>query len=121
VPLPRAPEIIEGIINIRGKVVPVLDVRSRFRLAPQPLHPSNQFIVAIADGRTVALRVDQVTRIAAIADRDIEDAKAVVPRSDYVAGVARLPEGLVLLHDLDAFLSHAESEEMDAAVDRVTA
>ena len=114
--LPRAPEIIEGILDMRGTTVPVLDIRSRFRLVPKPLHPSDQFVIALAGQRTVALRVDQVAGIESVEAEDIEDAKAIVPRAEYVAGVARLSSGLVLLHDLGTFLSEAEAEQFDAAV-----
>src|SRR5882672_6593162 len=46
VPLPRAPAIVEGLINLRGRIVPVLDVRSRFRVPAKPLEPSDHFIIA---------------------------------------------------------------------------
>ncbi len=119
--LPRAPEIIEGIIDIRGALVPVLDIRSRFRAARKPLHPSDQFVIADAGQRTVALRVDQVTGIEAIEAEAIDDAKAVVPQVEYVAGVARLADGLVLLHDLGTFLSAAEAEQVDDALEEAAA
>src|SRR5437870_13646015 len=59
VPLPRAPAIIEGIINIRGTVVPVLDLRTRFRLPAKPVEPADHLVVAWAGERLVAVRVDR--------------------------------------------------------------
>ena len=47
-PLPRAPAIVEGVVNLRGAVVPVLDIRSRFRLPPKPMEPTDHFVVARA-------------------------------------------------------------------------
>jgi purine-binding chemotaxis protein CheW len=120
VPLPQAPAIIEGIVNVRGTVVPVLDIRKRFRLPPKALHPADRFVLAYANSRTVALRVDQVIGISQIAAGDIEDAKAIAPRAEYVAGVAKLSDGLVLLHDLGTFLSEAESQQINAAVEEIS-
>src|ERR1700687_6141499 len=63
-PLPNAPAVIEGVVNVRGRVPPVLDVRPRFRLPPKPLDPSDHFIVASAGPRGVILRVDGATHLA---------------------------------------------------------
>jgi purine-binding chemotaxis protein CheW len=115
VPLPRAPAIIEGIINLRGRLVPVLDVRRRFRLLARPLHPSDHFIVARAGERVVALRVDRAVDLVRLEAEDIEEAGAVVPGAEYVAWVARSPHDLVLIHDLRTFLSREESAALDEA------
>lgn len=115
IPLPRAPAIIEGIINLRGRIVPVLDVRTRFRLPPRPLEPSDHFIVARAGGRVVALRVDRAVDLVQLEAADLEEAGAVVPGVEYVAWVARLPHDLVLIHDLRTFLSRAEATALDEA------
>ena len=107
-PLPEAPEVIDGVINVRGTVTPVLDVRKRLGLETKPLEPSDHFILTHAGDRGVVLRVDGATSIAEVEPSDIEEAKRVVPHGVYVAGIAKLPDGLVLIHDLNAFLSEAE-------------
>jgi purine-binding chemotaxis protein CheW len=117
VPLPRAPAIIEGVINLRGRIVPVLDLRSRFRLPPRPLRPTDHLIVAWAGERLVALRVDQATDLVRLPGTHLEEARGVVPGVEYVTWVARLPDELVLLHDLRTFLSRAEAEGLAAALD----
>lgn len=115
VALPKAPAIVEGIINVRGAVVPVLDIRARFRLAAKAIAHTDHLILALAGPRLVALRVDRALDLARIEAREVEDAKEVVPGADYVAGVARLPDGLVLIHDLRTFLSEAEAASLDEA------
>src|SRR3989304_2572429 len=70
VPLPKAPLIIEGIVNIRGAVAPVLDVRKRFRLPEKPPHPADHLVVAQAGSRMVALRVDRVLGIEDVDPKD---------------------------------------------------
>jgi purine-binding chemotaxis protein CheW len=112
-PLPRAPAIIEGIINLRGTLVPVLDIRARFRLPAKPMAVTDHLIVATAGTRLVALRVDGTLDLMEIDPALIEDPAALVENADLVAGVAKLPDGLVLIHDLRAFLSAAEADALD--------
>jgi purine-binding chemotaxis protein CheW len=111
-PLPRAPAIVEGVINVRGVLVPVLDIRGRFRLPPKPPEPTDHLIVARAGGRLVALRVDRAVELARLEPAAVERAEAVVPGIAYVAQMAKLPDGLVLVHDLNTFLSHAEAADL---------
>lgn len=115
-PLPKAPAIVEGVINIRGRIVPVLDIRSRFGLAPKPLHPDQHFIIAQAGARLVALRVDRAAELLSVSADAIELPGQSTPGVEYVAGIARLPDGLVVIHDLDAFLSLDEGWAVDAAM-----
>ena len=114
--LPAAPPIVEGIINVRGTLVPVLDVRQRFGLPRVALAPDQHFIIAMADERVVALRVDRALDLVA-ADKDaIESASRVAPGAGYVAGIAKLADGLLVIHDLASFLSLEEAGQVDAAV-----
>jgi len=113
--LPRAPAIVEGAINYRGSVTPVLDLRQRFGLPSQALHPDQHFIVAQAGHRLLALRVDRATDLVTVKTDAIEPAD-VVPGAGYVAGIARLPDGLLVIHDLPAVLALDEAEQLDRAL-----
>ena len=62
-PLPKAPPIIEGVINLRGTIIPVLDIRARFKLPPKGIGPSDHLVVARAKDRVVAVRVDRALEI----------------------------------------------------------
>jgi purine-binding chemotaxis protein CheW len=115
-PLPSGPPVVEGIIDVRGRVVPVLDIRRRFRLSPKPLDPNDHFILATAGTKLVGLRVDAVTELSQARQSDIEDARGVIPYSEYVAGVAKLEGGLVLIHDLKTFLSQGEAAALSTAL-----
>jgi purine-binding chemotaxis protein CheW len=115
-PLPGAPGVIEGVVNVRGCVLPVLDVRARFRLPPKALDPSDHFIVASAGPRGVILRVDRATHLALVDEGSVQAPETLGPAAAYVSGVARLEDGLVLIHDLTSFLSAAESEALDEAL-----
>jgi len=116
-PLPKAPAIVEGVVNVRGHLVAVLDVRVRFRLAAQALTPSDFFVLAMAGERRVALRVESGVHLAQLADSSVETLEQVVSGAGYVAGVGMLPDGLVLIHDLRTFLTSAESVELANALE----
>lgn len=113
VPLPRAPAVVEGVIDVRGTLVPVLDLRGRFGLPASPLRPSDHLVLARAADRLVALRCDRAEGIVSLPAGEVEDARRAVPEAGYVAGVVRLPDGLVLVHDLRTFLSGAEGAALD--------
>ncbi len=112
-PLPKAPEIVLGVVNVRGRVIPVVNVRKRFRLPEREIELSDQFIIARAAKRPVALVVDTVAGIHEHLEREVIKAEDVLPAMEYVDGVAKLEDGLVLVHDLDKFLSLEEEEALD--------
>lgn len=118
VPLPNAPAAVEGLIDVRGRLVPVYGIRSRFRMPAREVEPSDHLVLAEARGRLVALRVDRVLDLVRIDEQDVEDPSTLVDGvgTEFVAGVARMEDGLVLIHDLDTFLSQAEEAELDAAI-----
>lgn len=116
-PLPGAPPIVEGVLDYRGRrLVPVLDPRKRAGLPPVELHPDQHFIVAEAGTRWVALRVDRVEGVVEVSRLAIEQAVAAIPAAPYVAGLARLPDGLLVIYDLARFLSLDEMQRLDHAI-----
>ncbi|WP_044562377.1 chemotaxis protein CheW [Azospirillum sp. B4] len=116
-PLPGAPGLVRGVINLQGQVVPVMDVRRRFGLDSRPLSLSDHMIVARGLRRTVVLLVDSVVGTVAGAPVDWVSAQGVVPGvDDAIAGVVRLSDGLLLIHDLDRFLSAAEEDQLAEAL-----
>lgn len=115
-PLPKAGGLVEGIFNHRGRLVPLLDVRRRFGHKRDALQPSHHFIIADVSARRVAIRCDRVEQLAEIPTSEIADAHQAVPDAEYVAGVARLPGGLILIHDLTTFLSACEAGKLDACL-----
>lgn len=115
--LPRAPAIIEGVINLHGAILPVLDIRARFGLAPKSVAPSDHFVVAEAGRRTVALRAERVEGLVEISPSDIRSGEELSPAVRYVEGAAALADGVLLIHDLESFLSRAEQEALEAALE----
>lgn len=117
VPLPKAPPVVQGIINIRGELVAVLDLRMRFGAARRPVRADEHFVVVHAGARTVALRADRAVGLLQVDDAALRPIEPVVARTEYVAGLATLTDGLVLIVDPAAFLSESEGTALSRALD----
>ncbi|HYO57329.1 chemotaxis protein CheW [Archangium sp.] len=115
-PLPHAPAVMEGLLNLRGELLPVLDMRRRFRLPTRRLSASDHLVVAQAGHRHVALRVDRAEGLLSLETGQLDTTPRELPGVGYVAGALKLPDGLVLLHDLRTFLSEAEALELEKAL-----
>lgn len=113
-PLPEAPSVVEGVIDVRGEIVPVYDMRLRFGHPPRTLHPDDRLIVAWTGERLVALRCDRTDWIEEVQSSAVEAPQ--FGRSGRIAGVAKLPDGVVLIHDLAGFLEEAEKLALDEAL-----
>lgn len=115
-PLPKAPRIVLGVINVEGGVIPVVDVRRRFGLPERELRLEDRFIIARAGRRLVALVADEVAGVRACAPRALVSAAQSLPFAAYLQGVAKLEDGLALISDLEAFLSLEEEQLLDTAL-----
>jgi purine-binding chemotaxis protein CheW len=118
-PLPKAPEIVPGAINVQGRIVPVVNFRRRFGLAEGEIRLSDHIILAHTLKRVVALVVDTVNGIIERSDHEVIAAEEILPGLDYLEGVTKLEGGLILIHDLDTFLSFEEEKELDAALNQL--
>lgn len=115
-PLPAAPDVVRGVINLAGRVLPVIDLRRRFGLPERDFILSDQLIMAAAGERTVALWVDTATGVVEQPGQEVVPADAIVPGLEQVEGVVKLPDGLVLIHDLKRCLSLEEEEKLHQAL-----
>ena len=112
-PLPRAPAIVLGVLNVRGELVPLLDVRSRFGLAPRALAHTDHVIIVSAGARVAALAVEAAHVLVDVPAETVETARA---HGDHVAGVVKLEDGSLVVYDLRTFLTAGEEQELDAAL-----
>lgn len=118
--LPGAPAGVEGVIDLRGAIVPVFDLRARIALPPRPPRTTDNFVVCDAGASgVVVIRADQVTQIRAIADTP--EVPQVGASSDpMVRGLSRLPDGIVVICDLSAFLTDPDLEALARAMTALT-
>lgn len=114
--MPKAPEIVLGVVNFQGRVVPVVNLRARFRLPDRPASLTDQLVIAHTPSRPVALVADSVEGVVECPDHQILGVQAIVPGAEYVAGVMKLSDGLVLIHDLARCLSLDEERQLDEAI-----
>lgn len=102
--VPRAPHYIEGIVNLRGNVIPALDLRKLFRLADKQLTDSTRIIIVDAEGKRTGIIVDSVSEVLKIENRLIEPTPDILSSgvdSDYVEGVGKLDNGKRMIMILD--------------------
>jgi purine-binding chemotaxis protein CheW len=116
VPLPGAPPAVAGAINFRGRVVPVLDVHRRLAWPSLVWHPDQFLLVVRTAARLVALGVEGPLDLLSAPTTRIDTTSRSVPGLPLVAGIVRLDDGLLVIHDLDRFLSLDEAIALDHAV-----
>jgi purine-binding chemotaxis protein CheW len=115
-PLPKAPEIVLGVISLHGTVVPVLSMRRRVGLIESETALSDQLIVADTAWRTVALVVDSVIGVVERSTEEITEVSRIVPGAEHIEGIAKLEAGMLFIHDLDLFLSQEEENQLHGLV-----
>lgn len=115
-PLPGAPVIVLGAIDVHGCVIPVLSIRRRFGLVQPEIAPGDQFVLARAAQRPVALVIDEAQTVMEIPSDGILDPARIAPGVGQFRGVLRLEDGLVLIHDLESLLSLDELSALDQAM-----
>jgi purine-binding chemotaxis protein CheW len=116
-PLPKAPAIVLGVVNFHGQVIPVLDLQRRFGLSSRSYGPSSTLLVAQTNRQRLALPVDEVLGVQEVAAEIVTLPAAVCPGIGLVVGIAALPDGVLFIHDLDAFLSLDEEQRLTEALE----
>ena len=113
-PIPKAPSFIEGVINLRGVVIPVADLRKRFDQPISETNRKNRIVVCSLSGRIIGLMVDEVTEVKRFGRQEIAPAPQFIdgPEAHYFLGVARRDEDLIMLIDLEKVLSSDEKIEL---------
>ncbi len=111
--LPEAPEIISGIINVKGQIIPVVDIRKRLELATREIDPDDRLIIVDTGKREVAILVDTVNGIRDLTPAQKAEAKETLPFAKHIKGVAKIDNELILIYNLEQFLSLDEEKELE--------
>jgi purine-binding chemotaxis protein CheW len=108
--VPDSPEFVEGVINLRGKIVSVVDLRKRFGAPQSPQDKKNRVIVVESESKLVGLIVDAASEVMKIPHAEIEPPPRVLSDTDngYVTGVGKLKDRLVILVDLNRVLQRGD-------------
>jgi len=108
--VPDTPEYLEGIINLRGKIISVMDLRKRLNLNNSNNNRKNRILVTEMGGRTMGLIVDEVSEVLRLNPDSIEPPPEIINTAgaQYITGVGKMQDGIVLLLDLEKVLSPEE-------------
>lgn len=117
--LPKAPEVVLGVLDLQGELIPVVDLRKRFRLPEREIRSTDQFVVASTGTRNVALVVDGTEGVIDRTGVSVVQPDEIVVGTEFLAGVLRCADGLILLHDLQALLFPAEEKGLAGALREV--
>ncbi len=107
-PVPNAPEIVMGLVNVHGHVIPVLNIRKLFRLPEIEIRLNDQIIIAHTTRRPVAILVDNVIGVTEYSEQDIITSEELFPGIEYLEGVAKLKDDIIYIYNLDRFLSQED-------------
>jgi purine-binding chemotaxis protein CheW len=115
--VPNAPEMIEGVINLRGKIIPVMDLRKRFGSVGVQTDKKNRILVVELENRLLGLIVSSASEVLKIPPSEIEAPGAVFAEgeSSYVTGVGKLKGRLVILLDIARLLRQPEFKKLEEA------
>jgi purine-binding chemotaxis protein CheW len=119
-PLPEAPLTVLGIINAQGTLRPVIDVRKRFGLALREPELSDRLILARLPRHPVALLVDAVEGVLVPDESLLAPAERIAPALEITAGAVKLEDGLILISDLERFLSLEDEKKLKTALQKLT-
>lgn len=112
-PVPGAPEIVRGVINLRGSIVPVCDLRLKFGQGPTSILANHPAVIVAIDGRLMALLVDQVLDIVTVARSDVN----AIPDADggrrnpFFGGLISLTDGMLIVVDLERMTDLRDAPE----------
>ena len=114
--MPHVPAFVEGVTNLRGKVLPVIDLRKRFGLPSQEADKDSRIIVVSVDQTEVGMIVDGVSEVVSIPEGAVEATPAITSSIDstFITGIAKLDQRLVILLDLTRILAPQEQHELSA-------
>ena len=116
--LPQTPSFMEGIINLRGIIIPVIDLRKRFEMSIADHDDDTRIIIVDISGQIVGVTVDAVIEVVRLNTADIEPTPAtVVVDSQYIEGVGKIDDRLIILLNIDKVLTNEE----EAAVKHISA
>ena len=122
-PIPSAPDYLKGVVNLRGIIVPILDMRVKFRLPEVRYDQFTVVVILRIASRVIGLVVDGVSDVIALTASEIREAPNLgsVVDSSFIAGLATQDDRMVLLLDIEKLLSTGELNLLNRAVDTVGA
>ena len=115
--VPRAPEFVQGVINLRGSIIPVIDLRTRFGLPAFEETKASRIVVVETGADVMGMIVDAVTETLSLSSGAIEPPASIVTGADslYLRGVAKAEDRLIIMLDIEKILTAADNEAIERA------
>ena len=115
--VPRAPQFMEGVINLRGQLIPIIDLRARFGMARAEHTKNTRIVVTEIGAKRVGMVVDSVSEVLRLPADQVEPAPEMITGVDteYIRGVGKIEDRLIILLDLGRIISGAEKRELEAS------
>ncbi|MGE5417411.1 MAG: chemotaxis protein CheW [Acidobacteriota bacterium] len=119
--LPQVPDFVEGIINLRGNVIPIIDLKKRFNMPTTTYTDDTRIIVVEIAGHTVGIVVDEVTEVLRLPVASIEPPPSVIGgiAAEYLTGVGKLEGRLLIMLDMTKILTDEEHKELKAVGEQI--
>ena len=119
-PIPNAPEKVAGVLNVRGEVLPVLDMRRCLSRPAQPMQLNDHLILAQTEKRKLVLWVGELEGVENLTPASGEHVEEVLKSLPHLSGVTALDDELIMIHDLEQFLSTEEDQILTRALEDAT-
>lgn len=116
-PLPGAPDVVEGVIDIQGEVVAVVSIRRRLGLSHRSVEISDSLVVAHARNQRLAVIAESVLDVVERSGGDVVSTSDIARGTHYIEGLLKTDDGLVLIQDLDKFFSFEEARSLEQAME----
>jgi purine-binding chemotaxis protein CheW len=115
--VPRAPHFMEGVINLRGQLIPIIDLRTRFAMPREEHTKSTRIVVTEIGSKRVGIVVDSVSEVLNIPIEQVEDAPDMIAGvgTEYIQGVGKVSDRLIILLDLTMVITGEEKAQLETA------
>jgi purine-binding chemotaxis protein CheW len=117
--MPNAPDIVMGVINVQGRIIPVVNLRKRFNLENRDIDLNDHFIIVRTTKRSMALWVDFVRDIVEIPKENIVENSSILPNLEYFEGAVKIQENIILIQDIEKFISLDEEKKLEKAITKM--
>lgn len=116
VKVPNAPDFVEGIINLRGDVIPVVNLKKRFRLQENEITENTRLIVTNVGTRSIGFVVDDASEVLTLDEVNIQETPEIIGGQErrYISGIGKQDERLLIILDLNALLTDQEKLEIES-------
>ncbi len=120
--VPRAPHFMEGVINLRGQLIPIIDLRTRFGMQRINSTKSTRIVVTEIGSKRVGIVVDSVSEVINIPIENVEDAPEMIAGvgTEYIQGVGKIDDRLIIMLDLTMVMSGEEKAQLATVAETVS-